>query len=229
MVKNHLKRLNAPKSWPITRKKTIWIMRPNPGAHSLKSGIPLTIALRDLLKQAKTAREVKYIANNKDVLVDTKVRTDIAYITGFMDVISLPKIKENYRLLLTKKGKIDALKIDDKEANLKLCKILGKSLIKGKTQLNMHDGRNILTEKNDYKVGDSVLIEIKDQKIVNHVKFEKGTMIYLTGGKHISLTGTIESIENNKIIFKAEDNSVYETLKKFAFGIGTDKSLIQLK
>ena len=35
MVKNHLKRLAAPKTWGIKRKELVWITRPMPGAQSL--------------------------------------------------------------------------------------------------------------------------------------------------------------------------------------------------
>jgi len=229
MVKNHLKRLNAPKSWPIKRKETVWIVRPNPGAHEFAYSIPLTIALRELLKHAKTTREVKHIVYNKEVLVDGKRRKDIAYPVGLMDVISIPEIKENYRILFNNKGKITAIKIDDKEAKIKICKIKSKKLIKGKTQLNTTDGRNLLIDKDEDKVGDSVVIELEKQKIVQHLKMEKGALIYLIGGKHISSVGNVEKIEKNKLIFKTKENNVYETLKKFAFVIGKDKALITIE
>ncbi len=229
MVKNHLKRLNAPKSWPIKKKEAIWIIRPNPGAHELANSIPLTIALRDLLKHAKTTREVKHIVYNKEVLIDGKRRKDLAYPVGLMDVISIPEIKENHRLLFNKKGKISAVKIDDKESKIKVCKIRQKKLSKGKTQLNTTDGRNILVEKDTYKVGDSVVIEFEKQKIIQHLKLEKGALIYLTGGKHIGSVGKIETIDNKKIIFKTKENDVYETLKKFAFVIGEEKAVITIE
>ncbi len=229
MVKNHLKRLNAPRSWPIDRKKTVWIMRPNPGAHKMEYGVPLTIVLREMIKHGKTLREVKQIMHNKEILVDGKMRKDRAHTVGLMDVISIPELKENYRILFTKKGKLNAINIEEKEAKVKLCKISGKSNVKGKTQLNTQDGRNILAEKDEYKVGDSLVIKIPEQKIDQHLKFEKGAMIYLIGGKHIGETGHIENIERNKIIFKTKDNNVYETLKKFAFVIGKDKPIIKVE
>ena len=56
MVKNHLTRLTAPKSWPIRRKGIKFIIRPQAGAHSLKNGISLSLVVRELLKYAKTKK-----------------------------------------------------------------------------------------------------------------------------------------------------------------------------
>lgn len=37
MVRRHLKRIAAPKTWPIKRKEHKWIVRPTPGPHPLKN------------------------------------------------------------------------------------------------------------------------------------------------------------------------------------------------
>ena len=47
MVKNHLKRLNMPKSWQIKRKIIRWVTRPSPGAHNLDFGISLNTLLKE--------------------------------------------------------------------------------------------------------------------------------------------------------------------------------------
>ena len=59
--------------------------------------------------------------------------------------------------------------VNEKESSLKLCKIKGKNLMKGKINLNLHDGRNIITDNKEIKVGDSVLIELPAQKINQHL------------------------------------------------------------
>ena len=51
-MKNHLKRIAAPKSWLINRKSSTFIVRPNPGAHALDKGLPLGVIIRDNLKLA---------------------------------------------------------------------------------------------------------------------------------------------------------------------------------
>ena len=67
MVKQHLKRINAPKEWPLGRKQTTFVPRPLPGAHNMHSGMPLSMVLKDLLKYANTTREVKRILNDKQL------------------------------------------------------------------------------------------------------------------------------------------------------------------
>ena len=56
MTKNHLKRIAAPKAWAVKRKEGAFLIRPNPGAHSLRSGLPITVVLRDLLGIAKSVK-----------------------------------------------------------------------------------------------------------------------------------------------------------------------------
>ena len=53
----HQKRVAAPISWPITRKTHHWVVGANAGAHSMETGIPLLVVVRDILKVANNARE----------------------------------------------------------------------------------------------------------------------------------------------------------------------------
>ena len=228
MVKNHLKRLNAPKTWPIERKNAVWITRPNPGSHALASGIPLVIALRDLLKYAKTVREVKKIVFNKEVTVDGTRRKDIAHIVGLMDVIGLPEVKEFHRITFDKKGRISSVKIDEKECTKKVCKVVGKTAVKGKIHIHTHDGRTFVVDKTDSKVGDSIEISVPDQKIIQTLKLEKGAKIYLMGGKYVGQVVTLDSIQDKKAIFKTDDNKVFDTAKRYIFVVGKDKPVVTL-
>ena len=61
MVKRHLKRLNAPKSWDILRKQLKFIVRANPGPHNKKTSVALGVLIRDVLGYAKTSKEVKFM------------------------------------------------------------------------------------------------------------------------------------------------------------------------
>ncbi len=230
MVKQHLKRLNAPRSWPISRKGTKWVTRQNPGAHSLENSVPINIMLKDILKYARTTRDVKKILNSKEVLIDNVARTDIKFPVGIFDIVNIPKTKEHFIILLNKKGKIFLKKITEKNAELKQAKIIGKTMMKkGKLQINLNNGNNIIIDKKDYKVGDTLIINLKDKKIVKHIKLEKGAVVYLIKGKHIGEVGTLESIpklknsENNLVELKINDK-VVNTLKKYIFVV--DKELI---
>ena len=224
-VEKHLSRLAMPKSWHIKRKGIKWVTRPKPGAHPLKLGMPLNLIFRDLLGYAKTTKEVKQLLSNQEVLIDGKRRKDTRFLVGIMDTISIPKIKKFLRVILSKKGKITLFEISESESKIKLCKIKGKSQVNKKIQLNLYDGKNILLDKGDYKVGDSVVIELPSHKIKDVVKLEKGSLVYLLGGKHISDIGVIEEVKGNKIVYKRGNDSV-ETSKKYAFVIGKGKSVI---
>ena len=230
MSKQHLKRLNAPKSWPISRKGTKWVTRQNPGTHDLESSIPINIMLKDMLKYAKTTRDVKRILNNKEILIDGIPRMDIKFSVGIFDLIEIPKTKEHFLLLLNKKGKLFPKKIDEKKAELKHIKIIGKTTLKkGKLQINFNNGNNMLTDKKDYNIGDTLIISLKDRKIVKHIKLQKGAMVYLTKGKHVGETGNLENIpklentKNNLVELKINDKIV-NTLKDYIFVV--DKDLI---
>lgn len=229
MVKDHLKRLAAPKSWPIKRKESKFISRPSPGLHSLKSGIPLCVFLRDILNYAKTTREVKKILQSRNVLVDGVRRKKHRFIVGLMDVIAVSEIKKYYRIILDKKGKISLIEIEKNDASVKPCKITGKNKVKGKTQLNLFDGRNILIDKDDYKVNDTIIISLPNQEIKKHIRFEKNVTVFLTGGKHTGELGLVEDIVSDKIRYKNRKGEVFETLKKYAFVVGKEKPEIKLE
>ena len=90
----------------------------------------------------------------------------------------------------------------------------------------MYDGKNIIVDKEVYKVGDTIIIA--DGKIKRHARLEKGALIYLIGGKHIGEVGHVEDIIQNKIIYKDEKGDLVETLKKYAFVVGDSKPLVSL-
>lgn len=228
MVKNHLKRLVAPKTWSVKKKEQVWVTRPFPGAHKIEMGVPLSVLIKELLKIAKTSKEVIRLLYHKEIFIDAKPRKDLHLIVGLFDTIWLPKIEKFYRIILDNKKKLNTIEIDEKESNLKLVKIVGKSLVKGKTQLNCSDSRNILIGKDEYKSGDSLLIDLPGQNVKQCLKLEKGSSILLTGGKHMGDLGKLEKIERNDIFYKSAKGKTFQTLKKYAFVVGKEKPVIKL-
>lgn len=227
--RKHLKSIAAPRPWPILRKHSVWTTKAKAGKHNLERGMPLITILRDILKCAKTRKEGIKIIKNKDVLVDGKIVKEPKYSVGFMDVVSLPKSKKNYRVTFTKRGKLALLEIPSAESKFKLCKIEDKTVIKkGTIQLNLHDGRAVLLDKDSYKVGDTVMLEIPKQKIVEHFKMEKGHTAYIIAGKHAGEIGKIKEIKEGTMTRKAL--VVFEkgakTIKEHVFVIGKEKSAI---
>lgn len=232
-MSKHLKRYFSPKSWKIKRKGIVYITKPSPGPHKIEMALPLNVILRDMLGYAATNREVKFMLANRDIAVDGIRRRDFKFPVGLFDVLSLNDVGEHFRIILDKKGSIILIKISKDESSLKPCKIIGKSIMKGvegKAQLNLYDGKNMLVEKDSYKVGDVVLIELseKNLRIRDHIKLAKDSLVFLTGGRHIGETGKVQDIAGNRIIYKTEKGDVVETLKKYAFPVGKDKPLIKL-
>ena len=74
MVKNHLKTITAPKSWPINRKESVFVTRAKPGAHKMELSLPLGLCLRNILNKAQTRKEAKNILNNQELFVNNKRR-----------------------------------------------------------------------------------------------------------------------------------------------------------
>jgi len=229
MVKNHLKSIMMPKTWQIERKKTVFVTRPNPGAHKMMLSMPLNIIMKELIKCAKTTKEVKRILHDKEILVDGRKRKDEKYPVGIMDVVSIPEIKKDYRMIINKKGKLNVLDIPKEEANIKLSRIEDKTIIpKGKIQLNLSDGRNLLVEKGDYGTGDTIVLSLPEQSIKSHMKLQTGMTALLVGGKHIGHMGKIEEIRADMIKVNIGETS-YETLKRYAFVVGKEKPTITLE
>ena len=158
-MSDHMKRLAAPRSWPLKRKVSIWVTKQSAGAHSIEDSMSAVTVLRDMVGACDTAREAKRIIGNREMFVDGKAVKNPKAPVGFMDVITIPKMNLAYRMLLTDKGKLTLVPIDEAEAAWELCKIENKTVVKGgKIQLNLSGGRNIVLDKNDYKCGDSLKV-----------------------------------------------------------------------
>ena len=231
--RKHLKRYKAPKSWPIHPKEDTWTVKPSAGSHSINDSIPLTLVIRDVLKLADNSREAKRIINSGNVLVDGRVVKDYKFPVGFMDIIEIPKTGESYRVLLDRKGRLQLDLIDDNSA--KLSKIVNKSTIKGgKTQLNLHDGKNVIIDEDAYSVGDVISLKVPEQEIGEVYPLQEGATVLVTGGKHTGELGTVtEIIENkssnpNTIIIENSSKDDFLTLKDYAFVVRIEKATVSI-
>ncbi|MBS3060787.1 MAG: 30S ribosomal protein S4e [DPANN group archaeon] len=231
----HLKRRAAPRSWGVLRKSSTWIVKPQPGAHPINASLPILVIVRDMLKYADTNAEAKKIINAGEIKIDGRKVRDYKLPVGFMDLVSIDKTNEYFRVSYTQKGRVTLQKADQKNAGFKLCRIRGKKILrKGKTQLNLHDGRNIITDDKKYKVGDVVKLEIPEQKITDHYPLIENNMAYVTRGKHAGKIGVIAQTIPGKIesdplvILKAQDGTEFKTRKDYTFVIGRDKPAISI-
>ncbi len=228
MVKNHIKKLTVPRSWLTDKKSNKYITKPNAGSHPFGLGVSINMLFKDMLKYCKTSKEVKSILKNKEVLVDGKRRYDHRHIIGFMDVLSIPEIKEHYVILLNKKGKLIAKEIKKKDSEIKISKIINKKILgKNKIQINMSDGRNIILKKDEYKVGNSLVLSIPKQEIKECLKLDKGAFVIIIGGKYTGSMGTVEEIKDNLVKLKSNGEDV-KTIRKYIFVIGNKKPIIDI-
>ena len=232
-MSKHIKRLNAPKAIKLHRKERVWSIKTSPGPHKINEAIPLGLIIRDYLKLADTLKETKNVLSNKEILVDGKTIKNHKYSCGLMDVISIPALKKDYRILFDKRGKLTLVPIETDDAKWKLCKIEKKTIIKERrVQLNLHDGRNKIVEKDQYKTGDVLKINFKDKKIDDIYKFEKGTVSMITGGSHIGEIANISDIQttisSKSNLVKMKGSTEFTTIQKYVFPIGKVKPSIQL-
>lgn len=221
----HLSRSRAPKNWPIKRKETKWTTRPKPGAHSIDRCITFNLLIKEMLHYASTTREVRYILSKKSVLLNKKPVIDSHTSVGFMDILEIPETKEAYRMIVNKDGKFELIGLKKELENLKPFKVIGKKILKGKKlQLNLIDSKNILVEKDVYKTGDTIVIDLSKNSIQNHLKLEKGSEVFLLGGKHMGAHGKVteiikeKNLNEDRVLIKTQD-SQFETLKKYVFVI----------
>ena len=226
MSSSHMKRLTMPRSWPLTRKTEIWVQKPNPGGHSDEMCMPLGVILRDVMELAHSQREAKRMLATRKILVDGRVETDAGRGVGLMDVLTVGE--DSYRCILDQNSKLRYRSISDKSAATKLCRVTGKSTIRGgKTQVHLHDGRNItVDDANQYNSGDTLVVSLPSQEIAGHQAFSEGSMAYLTGGSHI---GTTAKVVSRDIKRSSKANEVqfedFGTIADYVFIIGSPKDL----
>lgn len=196
--KRHLKRMFAPSHWMLDKLSGVWAPRPSSGPHKLRECLPLVILLRNRLKYALNYKEAKTILIQRQIKVDGKIRTKHTFPSGFMDVITIEKTKENFRLLYDTKGRFRVHKISEQEATYKLCRVqdIGRAL-HNVPYIVTHDGRTIRYPSPDIRVHDTVRVEIATGKILDFIKFEQNNVCMIRGGNNIGRVGVITHREKH--------------------------------
>jgi len=156
----------------------VYAPRPRQGPHKLRECLPLQLVLRNKLKYALSGRECDIILGDKDntVKVDNKVRRDKKFPVGLMDVVSIPKTGDNYRMLYDVKGRFTLVKIKSKdEQNIKLVKVVKRTMGPNKVPyIVTHDARCIRYPNPDIKVFDTLKVDLKTGAIKDVMKLEIG-------------------------------------------------------
>lgn len=222
--RKHLKRLNAPRSWMLDKLGGTFAPRPRCGPHKLRESLPLCLIVRRKLSFAQNTKEVVHILKNKLVKVDGKIRKDPKYPAGVMDVISFPKIHENYRLLYNVNKKFCLQPITEEEAKFKICKILTKRL-ENKSILTLHtnDGRTIKYADPSINIGDSIKLDLETNEIRETLPLKVGKTAYAFRGKNLGCIGIIREIKSNITGFSM---SILEDLNGRSFTTRTDNLIV---
>lgn len=218
---SHQKRISSSNKTTLVRKGTTFITCQSPGTHKKNESLALNVVMRDILNVVETSKEAKKALQLGMVLVNGEAKKDHRLSVGFLDQITFTNSKDQYIMVYNTLGKLE-LKKEDKPVT-RAMKIVGKKMLpQGKIQLNLFTGKNIiLDKKDDFSVGDSVVVD--KEKVVKHLKFEKGANVFLTSGKHIGHNGIIEEIKKNenwsqakKILIKTKAGT-FETSKECAY------------
>ena len=193
----HLTRKNMSNTWPIPRKGTKYIVVPS---HAKKHGIPLVIIIRNILELVKTKKELKKILIEEKVTVNERIAKKENISLLLFDTLGLKTMKKFYRVTLSELGKFALEEISEKELN--------KKIVKGKKiQINLADGRNILSNEN-VSVGDSVIIDLKNNKIEKVIRLTDKSRVMIVQGKYAGKLGSVEKIDGINAIIKTKDKEI---------------------
>jgi small subunit ribosomal protein S4e len=231
--RRHLKKLAAPKTWNIERKDCWWITKPRAGPHPIEGSMPIATILTIVLKKAGTMLEAERLLRGGEILVDGRVVKDSKFPVGFMDILAIPKIKEQYVMIYDGAGRLK-LKELDKEQKFKLDRIESKNVVKkNKLQIGLHDGRTIITDKK-YRTGDVLKISLPDQKVLDHLEFKPGNVAYVIKGKHAGKLGKIKeeimgTSAREALVVMEKNGETFNAPKRYVFVVGRDKPEIPLE
>ena len=216
-----LKRQMAPTFWGITRKDKRFAVTVKPGPHKKDKSIPIAIFLRDMLKIVSDLREAKFAIYGGKVSIDGVKIKSLHHGIGLMDIIQLDGIKEIYRLV-------------PQNGTKKLVIVASKTTIKnGKTQIGFNDGRSLIDES-DVKLGDSCVIQVPEQKILEIIKMEKDSEGLIMQGINAGQIGKIIDIKEGtfvlpkRVVIKLGERQI-EIPANLVMSLGKEKPPIQIR
>jgi len=177
---------------PIQKKGTKYIAR---ASGNINLSVPVVVAVRDMLKLARTSAEVKSMIHNKKLKLNGQLINDLHQPIQLFNIF---EAEQQYTLKM-----LPTLKFTLSPSNLKerLCKIISRRLVSSnKIQLNLHDGTNVIG-KNSMKIGDSVYLDFSN-KIKSHTPLEKEASVFIVSGRYAGKSGTVVSHESNFVKVK---------------------------
>jgi small subunit ribosomal protein S4e len=237
-----LKRYSAPAWWPIYRKESAWVIKPSPGPYSKDSSLPILLVLRDLLGVVRNYHEARIILNESKIIVNSKVIKRPDFPVGAMDVLSIPDMGANYRVL-PYNGSFVIQEIQ-KDELFRVLRIENKTSVKGlKLQLNLSGGVNVLLNLKDphdaknipYNTLDSLKMDLAGKQILDYLKLGIGSYVFVVKGKNSGGHGILEEIvpsfkrRRSLVRIRSPNGNIIETIMDYVITIGKEKPIITLK
>lgn len=109
-----------------------------------------------------------------------------------VDVLSIEKSNDYFRLLYDVKGRFVIHRISPEESAWKLLKVKKVALgNRGVPYIVTHDGRTIRYPDPAIKVNDTVRFDLTQNKIVGIARFDTGNLVMITGGRNMGRSGVI--------------------------------------
>ncbi len=222
--RKQLKRHSMPPVLRLPVKSQKWLTKPVPGPHPADMSVPLRIILRDFLKVARSAKEADRIIFSGKILIDGVVRKNPKFPVGFMDVVQIPDIGKTYRVSVDSLGRLRLLEVGEAEAKRKLCRVIKKQTVRGgRIQLTLHDGRNVVGELRDFRVGDTVEISLPNGEIIRRIPLSVGKWGIVMRGKNAGRTGKVEEIKTRtRTAVLSADGDKVETSLDYVFIVGDE-------
>lgn len=122
----------------------------------------------------------------------------VIIIFNHVDVVSLDRVGDNFRILYDVKGRFAVHRISEEETKYKLCKV--KKLLVGKKGIPYivtHDGRTIRYPDPLIRANDTIKFDLENNKIDGFLKFDVGNLAMITGGHNMGRVGTITNRERH--------------------------------
>ena len=198
-----------------------------------KISVPTVVFLRDMLRIVNNLREAKYAIYNGKVKVNGVKQKSLHHGIGLMDVVELDGVKEIYRMIPKNGILLKPIIIEDIEKTKKLSKVKSKTTIKNnKTQIGFHDGSSIIDETN-VSVGDTCILQIPEQKILEVIKLENGVQGLITKGANAGKIGTVDEIKKGTFILPKRviitlENKQIEIPAELLLVVGKDKPVVRI-
>lgn len=182
----HMKRLPAPKHYPIGRKEGKYTTTIK-GSRSPEQAIPAVLFLREVTEYAENKKEAKQIIRDGNLLRNGEPVRDIKDGIGVLDVVHLPPTEESYRVIKDgrKLGFVPVTDDDRYAARIEDKQVEGDEYV-----YRLHNGENHRTDK-EYSTGNTLVFSDGN---VKEVALEEGATALVIGGAHAGETAEINEI-----------------------------------